>query len=54
MWKRNEPSVVEMEGLIQPSPCVGKCKLNTQTQHCEGCGRHLDTIVQAGRINTKI
>lgn len=54
MWKRNEPSIVEMEGLNKPSPCVGKCKLNTHTQHCEGCGRHIDVIVQAGRINTKV
>jgi hypothetical protein len=57
MWKRNEPAVTELEGLDKPSPCIGKCKLNTHTQHCEGycegCGRHIGEIVQTGLVNTQ-
>lgn len=28
---------------LSNSPCIGICKLD-HTQHCKGCGRHIDQI----------
>jgi predicted Fe-S protein YdhL (DUF1289 family) len=34
------------------SQCVYKCRLNKARTHCEGCGRRIEEIREAG-LNTK-
>jgi len=34
-----------------PSPCVSICRMNAQTQLCEGCLRTLDEIAAWGRMD---
>ncbi|MCY4231184.1 MAG: DUF1289 domain-containing protein [Alphaproteobacteria bacterium] len=32
------------------SPCVRVCRISTETQHCEGCGRRLSEIARWARM----
>jgi len=34
-----------------PSPCVSICRMNPQTELCEGCLRTLDEIAAWGRMD---
>jgi len=34
-----------------PSPCINVCKMNPQTQLCEGCFRTLDEIAAWSALN---
>ena len=33
------------------SPCINQCRLDRKTKTCEGCGRTLEQIAEAGRKN---
>jgi uncharacterized protein len=38
-------------GAQVPSPCVSICRMNMDTQLCEGCLRTLDEIAAWGRMD---
>ena len=39
--RRGEKPVIDR---TVPSPCVGLCTLNSKTELCDGCYRHMDEI----------
>jgi len=38
------------QGSGVPSPCINVCRMNPQTQLCEGCFRTLDEIAAWGGL----
>lgn len=41
-------------GTQIPSPCVNLCKINRDTDLCEGCWRTLDEIISWGTANDAV
>jgi predicted Fe-S protein YdhL (DUF1289 family) len=37
-----------------PSPCISVCKINAQTEMCEGCWRTLDEIASWGMASETV